>query len=61
MNLMEFNERFPNEHSAMMAVRQLREKQGVICRKCGHDDHYWQRTIVSFQCKQCGARQHLRS
>lgn len=61
MNLMEFNERFPDEHCAMMAVKELREKQGVICRKCGHDRHYWQQTVVSFQCKKCGARQRLRS
>jgi transposase-like protein len=61
MNLMEFNQRFPDELSAMMAVKQIREKHGVICRKCAHDKHFWQQTIESFQCKQCGARQRLRS
>jgi transposase-like protein len=61
MNIMQFHQRFPDEISAMMAVKQIREKHGVICRKCGHDHHYWQRTIESFQCKQCGARQRLRS
>lgn len=61
MNLMEFNERFPDEYSAMMEVKELREKQGVICRKCGHDRHYWQKTVESFQCKNCGGRQRLRS
>lgn len=61
MNLMEFNQRFPDEHSAMMAVKRLRENQGISCRKCGHKEHYWQQTIESFQCKKCGARQRLRS
>jgi hypothetical protein len=37
MNLMQFYQRFPDELSAMMAVKQIREKHGVICRKCSHD------------------------
>lgn len=61
MDLLEFNRRFPNEHSAMMAVKRHREKQGINCRKCGHTEHYWQQTVESFQCKECGARQRLRS
>jgi len=51
MNLMEFNHRFPDEHSAMMAIKDLREKQGVTCRKCGLDAHYCKKLSNRFSVK----------
>jgi transposase-like protein len=61
MNLTNFFRRFPNEQSCRGHFYKLRMKQGVICKKCGHTDHYWLCHKEQFQCKQCKFRTTLRS
>lgn len=61
MNLIKFIETFPDESSCRKKFKEFRDAQGVICRKCGHKDHYWLSTIEQYQCKKCKARTTLRS
>jgi hypothetical protein len=61
MNLIKFVESFPDESSCRIKLKEFRDKQGVICRKCGGTDHYWLQTIEQYQCKKCKTRTTLRS
>ena len=61
MNLIEFFNRFPDEHSCREHFRAYRIKKGITCKKCNHKEHYWLEGKQQFQCKQCGFRTTLRS
>jgi ribosomal protein S27E len=61
MNLIDFTDRFPDEESCKQKFREQREKEGVVCGKCGHNQHYWKRDKESFECKKCGTRVSLKS
>jgi hypothetical protein len=61
MNLIKFIESFPDESSCMIKFKEFRDTQGVICRKCGSNDHYWLQTLEQYQCKKCKTRTTLRS
>lgn len=61
MNLIDFTEKFPDEESCKQKFKELREKEGVVCRKCGHDSHYWKRDKEMFECKKCQTRISLKS
>ena len=42
--------------------RRLREKQGVICKKCNSKDEYWWlKSKELYECKNCGFRMSLKS
>ncbi len=61
MNLIKFIDRFPNEESCKQRFKEIRDQEGVICRNCGSNDHYWIQTIWQYQCKTCKTRTTLRS
>ncbi len=61
MNLINFIEQFPDEDSCRTKFKEFRDKEGVVCRKCGHTEHYWLKTIEKYQCKKCNTRTSLRS
>jgi hypothetical protein len=61
MNFIEFAKHYPDENSCKAIVKSFREKEGVICRKCGSKDHYWNTGVEAFDCKKCGTRTTLRS
>ncbi|MFW5944715.1 MAG: IS1595 family transposase [Bacteroidota bacterium] len=61
MNFLEFARKYSDEESCKALFKAYRDKVGVICRKCGSLEHYWQRTIDHYQCKKCGTRTTLRS
>ena len=61
MNLIEFIKEYPDEASCKVKFKQYREHIGVVCPKCGCQDHYWKRDKESYECKQCQYRQSLRS
>jgi transposase-like protein len=61
MNLINLIESFPDEASCRKKFKEIRDKEGVVCRKCGCKDHYWLSTIEQYQCKACKARTTLRS
>jgi len=53
MNIIEFNNYFPDEVSAQNHIQCMREKEGIICRKCQHSEHYWCKSIGKWTCKNC--------
>ncbi len=61
MNLIGFVKEFPDEESCKRKWREIREKQGVVCPKCGCTEHYWKNDKQSFECKHCGHRQSLKA
>jgi len=61
MNLFDFTERFKNEDDCIDYLKIVREKLGIICKKCGHTEHYWKNDRISFQCKKCQTRMSIRS
>lgn len=61
MNIREFHLNYQDEESCKAKWRALREEQGIICRKCGHNHHRWKKDREQWECKQCGDRMTLRS
>lgn len=61
MNIRDFFKKFPDESSCKAHFRSEREKQGVVCKRCQHKEHYWLSTRDQYQCKKCKFRTTLRS
>lgn len=61
MNLLNFVSQYPDESSCRKKFKDIRDKQGVICPRCGHKEHYWKKDKECYQCKQCQKRQSLRA
>ena len=61
MNLIEFSDHFPDEASCRTRFKELREQEGIVCRKCGHKEHYWKRDKEQYECKKCKSRMSLKS
>jgi len=61
MNLLNFVEQYPDEVSCRLKWKAFRDKQGVECPKCKGTAHYWKKDKESYECKNCGCRQSLRS
>ena len=61
MNLLNFTTVFSDESSCKARWKAYRDKQGVICPRCGCKEHYWKNDKESYECKQCGKRQSLRA
>jgi hypothetical protein len=52
---------FPDEASCKRKWKAIRDKQGVVCPKCGSTAHYWKSDKESYECKSCCYRQSLRA
>ena len=61
MNLLNFIERFQDENDCLEYFKAMREKSGVICKKCGHNKHNWLSGKNWFECKQCGNQISIKS
>jgi hypothetical protein len=61
MNFIQFARKYSTEESCKLLIKEYRDKHGVICKKCGCKDHYWQGSIDMYQCKECKFRTTLRS
>lgn len=61
MNFIEFAQHYPDEASCKALVKSYREKEGIVCRKCGGTEHYWNTGVDAFDCKKCGTRTTLKS
>ena len=61
MNLLNFNEIYPNEDSCKLKFKEIRDKQGVVCSHCGCKEHYWKGDKWVYECKKCSFRTTLRS
>ena len=61
MRIQDFFKQFPDEKSCKVHFKQERDKQGVVCKKCDSQEHYWLSTREQYQCKKCKHRTPLRS
>ncbi len=61
MKFYEFYKRFPNESICVLILKNIKEQEGIICKKCNHIEHYWKKDKKSFECKQCNFRTSLKS
>ena len=61
MNLFSFTTHFGNEEACRIHFKQERDKIGVICKRCGHSEHFWIKSRWSYECKKCRSRTSLRS
>jgi hypothetical protein len=52
---------FNNESKCEQKIRQAREKQGVVCKKCQSTSHYWKSDKKCWECKSCKFRTSLKS
>ena len=53
MRLIEFSTHFPTEESCEIRLREIREKEGVVCRKCGNHKQYWNKSKKCWVCSKC--------
>ncbi len=61
MNIFSFTAEFGSEEECRLHFKQERDKQGLLCKKCGCKEHYWLKNKWSYQCKSCKFRTSLRS
>ena len=61
MSLIDFIKDFPDEASCKIKFKEYRDHVGVVCPKCGCNEHYWKRDKECYECKLCSYRQSLRA
>ena len=61
MNIFTFTAHFGDEDTCRLDFKSQRDKEGVVCKKCGCTHHYWKKDKWSYECKSCGFRTSLRS
>lgn len=61
MNILKFNEHFPDDDSCIEYFKDKRIREGLICKKCNGSVHYWLHSKNMFQCKGCDFRTSLKS
>ena len=60
MDLFSFTAHFGTEEDCRSHFKAQRDKIGVVC-KCGHKEHFWIKSIWSYECKKCRKRISLKS
>ncbi|MFN3943000.1 MAG: IS1595 family transposase [Flavobacterium sp.] len=60
MNIFSFTAHFVDEQSCRQHFKSERDKQGVVCKKCGSTGHYWKKDKECYECKSCRFRTSLR-
>ena len=60
MDIFSFTAHFGTEEDCRIHFKQQRDKIGVAC-KCGHKEHFWIKSIWSYECKKCRKRTSLKS
>ena len=61
MNIFTFTAHFDSEQSCRAHFKEARDKNGVECKNCGHNEHFWIKSRWSYECKACRSRTSLRS
>lgn len=62
-NMNEFKEYykfFCNEDTCIRILKEIKEQQGIVCKKCKNKTHYWKRDKKKFECKECSYRTSLK-
>ncbi len=61
MNIFSFTANFGSEEDCRLHFKRERDKIGVKCNRCGHEEHYWIKSRWSYECKSCRSRTSLKS
>lgn len=62
MKLVEFFNNYPTEAECKVKFKEIREKQGVVCKECkAKDEYWWLKSKELYECKKCGFRMSLKS
>lgn len=61
MKLLDFNHDFPDERTCRLYFKEIRDRTGIVCKKCNGDRHRWMPVRQMFHCQDCGRRMSLRS
>lgn len=61
MKIFDFIKAFPDEESCKLKYKEIRDKQGVVCKECGSREHYWKQDKGQYECKKCKTRTTLKS
>ena len=61
MKLSDFFSKYNDEEACKHKWKQIREQEGITCKKCGSNEHYWQQSIYQWECKHCKFRTTMRS
>lgn len=61
MDLFSFTAHFGSEDACRWHFKEERDKIGIVCKECGHTEHYWIKSRWSYECKKCRHRTSLRS
>ncbi len=59
MDIFSFGVHFIDKKSCRLHFKEQRDKEGVVCNRCGSTDHYWLKNKWSYQCKSCKVRLSL--
>jgi len=51
---------FREEKFCYRILKEIREQQGIVCKNCGNETHYWKNDKNKFECKGCGYRTSLK-
>jgi len=61
MNIIQFTRDFPDEASCRSHFRTAREREGIVCKKCGCKKHWWLKNKDQWKCSACDFRTTIRS
>ena len=61
MNIATYFKQFSDEQSCRNYFKEVRIKQGVVCKRCQSQKHYWLIGKELFECSNCGFRTSLKS
>ena len=61
MKLLDFFNSFPTEDACKAHFKANRDKEGVVCKACLQEKHWWLKSKTMYQCKNCDRRMSLRS
>lgn len=59
MNLLEFQDQFPDEDSCEAYLIQTRWSEGYVCEDCGSKSSWYLSARRSFQCQDCGVQRSI--
>gem|GEM_PF-1958631 len=51
---------FREEKFCLRILKEIRQQQGIVCKKCSNKEHYWKNDKKKFECKGCGYRTSLK-
>jgi transposase-like protein len=51
---------FCKEEFCVRILKEIRQQQGVVCKKCESETHYWKNDKKKFECKECNYRTSLK-